>query len=161
MKKNNANKKERAQFKKNIIAESQKGLGLFIFKNKNKEASLQLPKLSEDGKKWIGPNETWRGDSFFLRMIPKEALLVKTIISPDQQKNQEKEDKKMNEEKLILDQPDQITSEGKVEHVASNEKLVDLSENTKKRKRKKNENSENQKKLLTEDPIAGVTIIRD
>lgn len=158
MKKNNSNKRERAEIRKNIIIESQKGLGLFLFKNKSQEASLQLPKISEDGKKWIGPNETWKGDSFFLKMIPKEAILVETLISPDQQKKEQK----MNEEKLILDQPDQVTSAGKVEHVvSSNQEVVELAENTKRKKKKKNENSEEQNKLLTEDPIAGLTIIRD
>lgn len=160
MKKNNTTKKDRSELKKNIVLNSQKGLGIFVFKNRSNEATLQLPKTSLDGKKWVGPNQTWQGDSFFLKMIPKEAVLVETIESPDEQKQKEK---KMNEEKLILDQPDQITTEGKVEHVATSTELVDLNEeeNNKKKRKTKNENSSSKSKLLTEDPIAGVTIIRD
>lgn len=157
MKKDNSNKTQRAEIKKTKLEESQKGLGLFLFRNRNKEASLQLPKISFDGKKWVGPNETWKGDSFFLKMIPKEAILIETLLSPNEEK--QKENKNM-EEKLILDQPDQITNDGKVEHIVSQD-VVEINENTKKRKKRKNESNEETNKLLTEDPIAGVTIIRD
>lgn len=159
MKKDNSNKTKRTETKKTQLIESQKGVGLFLFKNRNKEASLQLPKVSFDGKRWVGPNENWQGDSFFLKMIPKEAILVKTLISPDEEK--QKENNNM-EEKLILDQPDQITNDGKVEHVVESQDVVEINENTKKRKkRNKNESNVESNKLLTEDPIAGVTIIRD
>ncbi len=158
MKKDNSNKTKRTEIKKTQVIESQKGLGLFLFKNRNKEASLQLPKISFDGKRWVGPNETWQGDSFFLKMIPKEAILVETLLSP----NEEKQKENNMEERLILDQPDQITNDGKIEHVVSSQDIVEINENTKKRKkRNKNESNLETNKLLTEDPIAGVTIIRD
>jgi hypothetical protein len=160
MKKNNTSKKEKAEIKKNNLTESQSGSGLFLFQNKSNQASLQLPKTSYDGKKWIEPNQTWQGDSFFFKLVPREAILVKTIISPDQQKK-EKENAIMNEEKLILDQPDQVTTEGKIEHLVSNDDVVEINENSKKKRKIKNENSSENNKLLTEDPIAGVTIIRD
>lgn len=159
MKKNNMTKQERREVKKQNLAESQSGTGLFIFKNKSSQATLQLPKVSFDGKKWIEPNQTWKGDSFFLKMIPREASLVKTLISPDQQKKNE--EAKAMESKLLLDQPDQITPEGKLEHVIDSGDAVELNETTKKKKKTKNENENKDKTLLTEDPIAGVTIIRD
>jgi hypothetical protein len=152
MKKNKMSKRERTEIKNKNLAESLKGSGLFLFKNRSNTASIQLPKMSSDGKKWVEPNQTWQGDSFFLKMIPREALLIKTIISPDQQKKEEE----MNENKLLLDQPDQVTSEGKVEHVVPSEECV-LNEDTK--KKNKTESKKNGKKLLTEDPIAGVSII--
>jgi hypothetical protein len=152
MKKNKMGKRERTEIKNKNLAESLKGSGLFLFKNRSNTASIQLPKMSSDGKKWVEPNQTWQGDSFFLKMIPREALLIKTIISPDQQKKEEE----MNENKLLLDQPDQVTSEGKVEHVVPSEECV-LNEDTK--KKNKTEGKKNGKKLLTEDPIAGVSII--
>lgn len=144
-------KAQRTEVKKQALSDSLSGAGLFIFKNKT-NASLQLPKKSFDGKKWIEPNQTWKGDSFFFKMVPREALLVKTLISPDQQLEQKKEAKM--EEKLLLDQPDQVTPDGQVEHVVCSDNVT-LTENTKKKK------SKSDKKLLTEDPVAGVTIIRD
>jgi hypothetical protein len=155
MRKNNTNKRERYNLQRQKISASLCGEGLFLFKNKT-NASLQLPKKSSDGKVWVEPNQTWKGDSFFLKMIPKEAVLIETIESPNK-----KEESNMSEEKLLLDQPDQITPEGKLEHVVSNEPEA-LNEETTKRKRKtKSESKKEEKKLLTEDPIAGVTIIRD
>lgn len=164
MKKIKISKNERAEVKRQNIAVSQSGSGLFLFQNKNKDATLQLPKQSFDNKKWVGPNETWQGDSFFLKMIPKEAILVKTIISPDEQKKQEQikkeEGKMLNENKLILDQPDQITTDGRVEHlVPSDEESINENENKNKKKKVKSESKSNKDKLLTEDPIAGVIII--
>ena len=154
MRKNNTNKKQRYELQRQRVSASLNGTGLFLFKNKT-NASLQLPKKSSDGKVWVEPNQTWRGDSFFLKMIPQEAVLVETIESPNQT-----EEANMSEEKLILDQPDQITTDGKLEHIVSNEPAV-LTEETKKKKKTKTESKNKENKLLTEDPIAGVTIIRD
>lgn len=154
MRKNNTNKKQRYELQRQKVSASLNGTGLFLFKNKT-NASLQLPKKSSDGKVWVEPNQTWRGDSFFLKMIPQEAVLVETIESPNQT-----EEANMSEEKLILDQPDQITTDGKLEHIVSNEPAV-LTEETKKKKKTKTESKNKENKLLTEDPIAGVTIIRD
>lgn len=155
MRKNNTNKKQRYELQRQKVSASLNGTGLFLFKNKT-NASLQLPKKSSDGKVWVEPNQTWQGDSFFLKMIPQEAVLVETIESPNQT-----EEANMSEEKLILDQPDQITTEGKLEHIVSNEPVVISEETTKKKRKTKTESKNKENKLLTEDPIAGVTIIRD
>lgn len=157
MRKNNSNKKQRSDLQKIKISSNLSGSGLFLFKNKT-NASLQLPKKSSDNKVWVEPNQTWEGDSFFLKMIPREAILIKTIKDPNEEK---KEENKMSEEKLILDQPEQITSEGTVEHIVSSEQ-VPMNETTSKRKRKQKTESKNKEEtLLTENPIAGVTIVRD
>lgn len=120
---------------------------MYVFRNRSSVASLELPKPAADGKKWIAPGGTWKGDSYFLKMVPKEATLVEAIHT------EQKEDKVA--EKLILDQPDQITSSGKVEHsVLSQEIQINEvgSEETK---------VGSKEKLITEDPLSGVTIIRD
>jgi|688.fasta_scaffold589592_2 hypothetical protein len=151
MKKNNKESRyERTEKNRKTIEYKQHGEGLFLFKNRSSVASLDLPKKSFDGKKWVGPNETWKGDSYFLKMIPREAVLVETIISPD---NNLKENKM--EEKLLLDQPDQVTQIGKVEHVVADDKKPINEDNEVK------EESTTKETLLTEDPLAGVTIIRD
>jgi hypothetical protein len=150
MKKTNkkVNKIERIQQKKQILQYYQEGFGLYLFRNRSNFASLELPKVSKDGKKWVQPNETWEGDSYFLSMVPKEAIMVKVLEEPI---NESKE-KKM-EEKLMLDQPDQVTKTGKVEHsVEADLPLTEVGPQ---------EEIKNKEKLLTEDPLEGVTIIRD
>lgn len=151
MKRKKVNKIERSILRKEKLSQVQSGSGLFLFKNKT-NASLQLPKRSSDGKIWVEANQTWEGDSFFIKMIPKEAMLVKKIKDP--------EEEKMQEEKLILDQPDQITNEGKIEHVVEDEVIINEVKNKTKRKTK-SESNKNKDKLITENPIEGVTIIRD
>lgn len=150
MKKSNkkVNKLERQIQKKQTIEYYQNGVGLYLYRNRSNFASLELPKVSKDGKKWIQPNETWEGDSYFLSMVPKEAVIVKTLEEPI---NESKETKVA--EKLILDQPDQVTKTGKVEHSVEGD--LPLNETNPEK------NTKAKEKLLTEDPLSGVTIIRD
>ena len=144
-------REEKTENHKKMIIQKQHGEGLFLFKNKSPFASLYLPKKSFDGKKCVGPNETWKGDSYFFTMIPQDAILIETLINP----NQTIKENKMSEERLLLDQPDQITNNGQVEHIVSNAQ-VSINEDD-----KKEEQTEIKDKLLTEDPLAGVTIICD
>ena len=140
------NKFERTEQKKKALEYHQTGSGMFVFKNRSNVASLELPKVSADGKKWVGPNQTWKGDSYYLMMVPKEAVLVESL------EVKKKEESKTMAEKLILDQPDQITTSGRVEHSVVDEFQI-------------NEVAPIDQKikdiLITEDPLAGVTIIRD
>jgi len=140
------NKLERAEQKKAAMEYYQSGSGMFLFRNRSKVASLELPKVSADGKKWIEPGQTWKGDSYFMKMIPREAVLVETLTE------QKKEEVNM-QDRLILDQPDQVTTAGKVEHAVVQGKVAINEVNP-------NE-AETKDRLLTEDPLAGVTIIRD
>jgi hypothetical protein len=142
-----ANRYERAEQNKRILEYHQEGTGLYRFRNRSSVASLELPKPSRDGKRWVGPNGTWEGDSYFLSMVPKEAVLVEALTAPDNK------EQKMPE-KLILDQPEQITRSGKVEHSVVREDLP-LNETG------PSDETEDKEKLFTEDPMAGITIIRD
>lgn len=139
---------ERNAQKKRVIEHRQAGTGMYVFRNRSQVASLELPKPSSDGKRWVGPGETWRGDSYYLSMVPKEATLVESLCE------QKKEETKMDN-KLILDQPDQITAGGKVEHEAPRDDLPIVEEAPNEPKPKAKD------RLITEDPLAGVTIIRD
>ena len=141
-----ANRLERADQKRKAVEYHQAGTGMYVFRNRSSVASLELPKPSADGKRWVEPGQTWRGDSYYMSMVPREAILVESLGET------KKEEAKM-EERLILDQPEQITSAGKVEHEATDEmpKVVESSP-------KENRSKE---RLITEDPLAGVTIIRD
>lgn len=140
------NRLERAEQKRRTVEYHQAGTGLYLFRNRSKVASLELPKPSADGKKWVDPEGTWKGDSYFLSMVPREAVLVESLCEAN------KEESKMPE-KLILDQPDQVTAAGKVEHAVSAEDAT-ITEAAPQETRTK-------ERLITEDPLAGVTIIRD
>lgn len=136
---------ERADQRRKATEYHQAGTGLFVFRNRSSVASLELPKASSDGKKWVEPGQTWKGDSYFLSMVPREAVLVETLT-------EQKKEKKMPD-KLILDQPDQVTSSGRVEHTVAQDDLPINEANP--------QETSTKEKLLTEDPLSGVTIIRD
>jgi hypothetical protein len=139
----------------------ERGKGLFVFRNKSNEATLSLPKVAADGKtRMVGPanpkvpgSGEWEGDSYFMQLVPREAILVRVIKAPGEEEEQ------MNEnEKLILDQPEMVTAEGTVEQVVESAPDTDQPINE-----TPEEGIEKSKKdvLLTEDPLDGVTIITD
>jgi hypothetical protein len=147
-------KAQRTAEKKLIIEANQTGQNLYLFRNRSTFATLSLPKKSVDGKKTVGPanpripgSGEWIGDSYFIEMNVKkgEAVIVKEILLPEANQM---------EEKLILDQPPTVTNQGTVEHVAVNPNKP-LNENPQNPQVKPSE------VLLTEDPMAGVTIIND
>jgi hypothetical protein len=138
----------------------QHGEGLYIFRN-NTKGTLELPKPTATGVKHVpapdparGITGEWQGDNYYMGLVRKNmARLVREIISP----TQEKEIKmKQAQEKLLLDQPDQVTTEGKVEHVV--DPTSPALPNAKKPK-KVNESKPAADKLLVEDPSEGVRII--
>lgn len=139
-------KLERTNEKKRIVEHRQRGEGLYVFKNRNAGASLELPKPAKDGRRWVEAGGTWEGDDYFFSMIPREAVLVRQVSEP------KKEERKM-EERLILDQPEQVTKSGTVEHkVVEDLPLNEVAPEGE---------ADRKERLLTEDPLAGVTIIRD
>lgn len=142
------NRLERSEQKRKTVEYHQAGTGMYLFRNRSSVASLELPKVSADGKKWVEPGKTWKGDSYYLTMVPKEAVLVESLCE------QAKEEVKMND-KLILDQPDQVTSSGRVEHIVGDDNRPINEATPHEDALKKRE------KLITEDPLAGITIIRD
>jgi hypothetical protein len=106
-------KYESREYRKKKLEQDLRGHGLYVYRNARKDADLMLPKALADGRKTIGPNEEFQGDDYFMQLVrTNEARLVRTLITPQQEK-----ESKMAEEKLICDQPDIITEQGKVEHV--------------------------------------------
>jgi hypothetical protein len=125
------------------------GDGLYVYRN-NTSGTLFLPKPTQSGIRHVPVNGEWQGDSYYMALVRNhEARLVRTILSPEQQKEM-----KMNEQKLILDQPDKITPQGKVEHVIS-DPMIPLNETTP----VTNEKPKNV--LINEDPMAGVDILME
>lgn len=133
------------------------GEGVYVYRNKS-NGDLTLPKAANvvrlqgralNNKKVVPAGGEWEGDNYFMHLVPREASVVRVITSP-----QEEREKMLQEQKLILDQPDKVTREGTVEHV-----VTDLEE----KKKPLHETDATQSKqdvLLTEDPMDGVQILR-
>lgn len=132
------------------------GKGLFVYRNRSKDATLRLPKPAKDGRVEIGPNGEWEGDDYFDMLVKNnQAILVRTVEDKVQKVEEKKgEPVMLVENKLILDQPETVTVKGAVEHV-----VVDEAETTKKKKSKKNESAEKGDVLLTDGGLEGIQIL--
>ena len=128
---------------------SMHGDGLYVFRN-NTSGSLDLPKATASGMKHIPPGGEFQGDDYFMSLVKTNELkFVRTIVTPEQQK-----ESKMQADKLILDQPDTVTTAGTVEHVVTTSP-VSLTENTPVGDKPK-------EVLINEDPdMSGIEIITD
>jgi hypothetical protein len=152
MKYNKFNRFERAENRKAKIAESLKGEGVYVFAN-NTKGDLQLAKPPIKGGVRIG-NMTliprgaeFQGDSYFLPMLrTNELRLIETLISPEDQRSN------MQEQKLLLNQPDRVTTKGTVEQVVPHQPQQ-LNEGQPASKQP------TQDVLINEDPMAGVEIV--
>lgn len=121
------------------------GAGRYIFEN-NTSGDFQLPKPAMNGASWLKKDARFTGDSFFLKLVPRDLKLVSVLV--DANLLQES-----TESKLILDQPDTVTQSGKVEHVSASGEDVQLNDST--------EEGSSDKMLLNEDPMDGIDIIID
>ena len=168
-------KYEKMAEKKELLTYHLKGRGLFRFRNRN-NATLELPKpgisvVTGESVTVIGPVDPrvpgsgeWEGDDYFMQMLTppnRDAILVKTIRAPDEDKEEiieesvkEEATEMQDEKKLILDQPDQVTADGPVEHVVPQEETKPLNEN-------KPSPKEQVEILLTEDPMDGLEILNE
>lgn len=119
------------------------GEGLYVYRNRTK-GELTLAKPATNGVKTVAPGAEFTGDNYFMFMVSQthEAALVRTIEQPKEI---------MMEQKLIVDQPDCVTIEGKVEHVVVQPKEKPLNE----------EVPEDAEKdiLLVDDAMDGIEII--
>jgi len=142
------NKYEAREYRHKKIEQARRGTGVYVYRNHN-DATLMLPKPLDDGTKTVAPGAEFQGDSYFMEMVKtNEIRLVRALITEEQQK--------MQEEKLILDQPDTVTTEGKVEQVVVKPETKPLNE-TPCCDDKCNESSEDV--LLNEEPVDGVDFL--
>lgn len=136
-------RQERAKMNKEMKAKSLQGKGLYLYKN-NSRGTITLTKLAKDGRRDVKPGDTWEGDDYFMFLVretPQDVIVLKVL----------ERENTMPEEKLILDQPDQVTSEGTVEHVVKNPEQ-DINETFPQQSPKKDV-------LINENPLDGVEII--
>jgi hypothetical protein len=131
----------------------QHGEGLYVFRNKT-SGTLELPKPTMSGTTHVGPKQEWQGDDYYMPLVRKnEAVMVKCLLTPEQTIEMKKQkENPVNEQKLILDQPDRVTHGGTVEQVASNapSPINEVSPVEQKIK---------EEILINEDPMEGVDIL--
>ena len=116
-------KEEKKANNKYKLEKALAGAGLYLYENSN-NADLTLPKPTESGVRVIGPKQQFQGNSYYMQLVRTgELRFIKELRSPEQEEAMEEEamneETTMNEEQLILDQPDTITEQGKVEHVVN------------------------------------------
>lgn len=143
------------------------GEGLYVYRNRT-NGTLNLPKPTKSGLVEVAIGGEWEGDNYYMFLVRNNmAALVRTISDPVVQEvvvpetivieeSVITEGKENMQNKLILDQPECVTSEGKVEHV-----IVEPKNKTKEKvtKQKSSKFDENKEILLNDDPLDGVQIL--
>lgn len=113
------NKYEKKEVQAQVLANALHGEGLYLFQN-NTNADLTLPRPTKSGLRIVGPKQQFQGDNYYMQLVKTGYVrLVKEIQSPAAQKAALTQTEVKVEEKLLLDQPDMITEQGKVEHVVN------------------------------------------
>jgi hypothetical protein len=149
------NRLERREFHKEKLEKNLAGNGLYVYEN-NTKGTLKLPKPTASGKIVVGPKEQFQGDSYFMSLVkpPINMLKLIKVISQNLPETQTLVESNMNEQKLILDQPDRVTSEGTVEQVVKQPNEKKLNDSVEKKSV-----TQNNEVLLTEDPVDGIEIV--
>jgi hypothetical protein len=141
------NKFEKKEVRAQMLQNALHGEGLYLYRN-NTKADLTLPRPTKSGTRVVAAGKEFQGDNYYMQLVKQGMLrLVKELQSPEQQRAEEV---KM-EEKLILDQPDTITEQGKVEHVVSTPQ--------KKLNEQKADKDKEPEVLLNEGPVEGGFVI--
>lgn len=137
------------------VEEALKGEGLYVFRN-NTSGDFKLPRPTKSGQTEVAFGKTFQGDSYYLKLVPRQLRLVKVIEEPKKESTEVDatytitEEVKM-EEKLILDQPSTVTNKGTVEQVVAKPETK-LSEA---------KNNEPPVDTLLTDAADGFTIVED
>lgn len=145
------NRQEKRQVQSEKLKHDMSGSGIYLYEN-NTSGDLRLPKATESGVSKIGPKGSpsgkFQGDSYFMKWVgaPMNLLKLVEVIVPQKLKGENN----MNNQKLILDQPDTITTQGKIEHVVVEQPVAHKLESPVQAPKDT---------LITEDPLDGVEII--
>lgn len=146
MKKIKLSKQEKREANKLKIKNNLEGTGIYIYENIS-GGDLFLTKPANNGVKNINPQKRFESDSYYMKWVGPPLNLLRLVEIKELEKTGEND---MNEKKLILDQPDTVTNQGKVEHVIVNPNKQ-LNDST--------QNEEQPEVLLNESPLDGVEII--
>ena len=156
------NRYERREMQAEKLKQDMGGSGVYIYEN-NTDGDLKLPKPTESGIRTVGPRKRFQGDSYFMSWVGHPMNLLKYIetvvpkMTPEEKKAHEKllEENALNtqQKQLILDQPDTITTAGKIERVVVSPDAKPLNDTTNPVVKQITD------VLLNEDPLDGVEII--
>lgn len=128
------NKYERKEIRSEYIKQMTAGSGLYLYENSSAGATLSLPRPTKSGIRVIGPKQQFQGDDYYMQLVRAGQLrLIKCIQTPEEEQAAQlaltEGVEPMDEERLILDQPEIITEQGRVEHQVSRKTpLQDLNE---------------------------------
>ena len=112
------NRYEKKEIRKAAIAAALAGAGRYIFENSNQNAELTLPRPTKTGVRKVAAGDQFQGDDYYMQYVKTGELRLIEVLQ-----TAEEEETLMNENKLILDQPDIVTETGKVEHVVASPKM--------------------------------------
>jgi hypothetical protein len=147
-------RQEKRKNQENQMKRALSGTGSYIFEN-NTKGSLNLPKAGLDGKKHLRVKEQFNGDSYFLSYVGPPTFMIRLISGPLPAEQPQVLKENVMEKKLLVDQPDTFTTQGKVEHV--------VQETPKQKLNDSNQSNEQPKDiLLVENPAlddSGIEII--
>jgi len=117
-------KLEKKQLQHDKLEAAMSGEGRYLYEN-NTDATMTLPRPTKSGVRMVGARKQFQGDNYYMQMVKVGHLrLIKELQSPEQ----EKAAMAREEEKLILDQPETVTSQGQVEHVVEDTPVQKLNE---------------------------------
>ncbi len=130
-----------------------------IFQN-HRNHEYTLAKESLCGKKVLRPKETFKGDDYFITFVRLgELKILETFEAPAVNTTEtlnESNTQGAPMEKLILDQPNKVTTQGTVEHVVSEQPKAVKVQNI----NDANQNGLEEDVLLVENPMAGIDIVK-
>jgi hypothetical protein len=153
------NRYQRREVNAEKLKNNMGGTGVYIYEN-NTDGDLKLPKPTDSGLRMIGPRKRFQGDSYFMTWVGSPMNLLRLVeeVVPKKtyQEIQQEKQELLNEvnmnDKLILDQPDTITNNGKIERVVAQPNQIPLNDVTDPEQKKPDV-------LLTEGPLDGIEII--
>ena len=139
----NYTRAEQKQNQEKKVAQALAGKGLYVYENKLK-ADLTLPKPTHSGLRQVKAGAKFQGDDYYLQMVKTGELKLIEVL--------DRGEPPVMENKLILDQPEMVTTEGTVELVQK--------QNAKKKKLKESvSNEKTDPVLLVEEPTGHLETI--
>jgi hypothetical protein len=160
MRRKKLTREQKKELRADKIKNNMTGSGIYVYEN-NTDADLTLPKPTASGVRSVSPRNRFQGDSYYMNWVgpPMNLLkLVEEILPKTNPTNTNvdpivNEECNMNQKKLILDQPDTVTNQGKVEHVLvdENSAIQPINDAT--------DSSPKADVLLNESPLDGLEII--
>lgn len=113
------NRYEKKEIRHQQITDAMSGAGLYLYEN-NSDADLTLPRPTKSGTRSVRARQQFQGDNYFMQLVRQGHLrLIQELQSPQQEQEQLLLKENMENQKLICDQPDIVTEQGKVEHVVN------------------------------------------